>query len=115
MRSHLQRVVISAETQVFAGRIRVDNFVRIHLAVGIPQRLELAERLHQLRAKHFWEQSAARLAVSVFSGKRSAITQHQIRGAVDEFQVFADARFTKQVEIHLHVNASVPEMAVKMC
>ena len=49
--------------------------------------------LHQFGPEHFGQQRAARLPVAVLAGKRAAVADHQIGGALDEFAVVANAVF----------------------
>ena len=49
----------------------------------------------------------------MLSRERTAITQDQIGGALDEFGKLANARFTEQIEAHLHVDATMPKMTVE--
>ena len=87
--------------------------MRIHAVLGIPGGLEFAERPHQFRAEHFRKQRAARLAVAMLAGKRTAVADHEIGRALDEFAVIANALLALQIEADAHVNAAVPEMSVK--
>src|SRR3546814_7136581 len=50
----------------------------------IPDRLELAERLHQFRAIHLRQQARAHLTVAMLAGQRAAVTEDQIGGLVHE-------------------------------
>ena len=87
-----QRLVVRAQPQILGRQVGVDHFVRIHPVVGIPRRLEFAESLHQFRPEHFRQQRAARLPVAMLAGKRAAVAHHQIRGALDELAILANAR-----------------------
>ena len=49
-------LVISAQAQIFIDAIGLNHLVRVHLVLQIPDGLELAEGLHQLRAKHLGQQ-----------------------------------------------------------
>ena len=62
--------------------------------------------------EHLRQQRAARLAVAVLAGERAAVAHHQIRRALDELAVLANAGFALQIEADLHVNAAVAEVAV---
>ena len=48
----------------------------------------------------------------MFARQRAAVGNHQIRGTIDKFGVFADAAFSEQIETDLHVNAAVAEVPV---
>src|SRR5215472_17192696 len=49
----------------------------------------------------------------MLSGKRAAVTHHQIGRPVDEFSVFSNSPFGLEVEVDSHVNAPMPKMAVE--
>src|SRR5712692_5272677 len=53
VRCGLPRVVGWAKAKIFIQPVRLDHLARIHLPVRIPDRLELAEGLHQFRSEHF--------------------------------------------------------------
>ena len=57
----------------------IDEFAGVHAVVGIPQRLEFAEGLHQLGAEHLGQQRGAGLAVAVLAAEGSAETQNHDR------------------------------------
>src|SRR5581483_3050081 len=113
MRLRLPRVVVSSQPQIFIQLIRFDQLSRIHLPFGIPERLELAEGLHEFRAKHFWQQLGTLLAVTMFTGERTAVSNNQIGSFSHELAVFADTIAGLQVEANSSVNAAVSEMAVE--
>ena len=69
----------------------IDELAGIHAVAGIPERLELAEGLHELGAEHFGQQGGARLAVAVLAGERAAEAEDDIGGAVDELAEVAHA------------------------
>src|SRR5438876_3776149 len=56
MRLDLGWVVLGPDAQVFVQAIRMHNFARIHLVVGVPDGLELAEGLYKFGAVHLGEQ-----------------------------------------------------------
>ena len=84
----------------------------VHAIVRIPQCFELAERLHQLRAKHLRQQCAARLSVAVLAGERSAELEHDVGGAVDKFAIRLYAFHRAEVIAHTRVDAALPEVPV---
>src|SRR5947207_11447312 len=49
----LPRTVVRSQPQIFIQPVRLNQLARIHLPIGIPDRLELAKSLHQLGPKHF--------------------------------------------------------------
>ena len=75
------RVVAGAEAQVLVDAVRVDDLARVHLPVRIPDRLELAERLDQLRAEHLRQELASRLAVAVLARERAAVATRRASAA----------------------------------
>src|SRR5947209_2420100 len=113
MRERLPRLVIRAEAQIFSRKICVHEFARIHLVVGIPGRLELAKRGHQLRTEHFGQQRAARLTVAMFAGERTAVADDEVGGTLDECAVVANTVGALEVEADAHVNAAVAEVSVE--
>ena len=72
-------------------RMGIDHFAGIHLAQRIPDRLELAERLHQFFAEHFRQQLRPGLPVAMLAGERAAVSHDQIGGLVQEGPPFSDA------------------------
>src|SRR5207237_8541410 len=58
---------IGAYAKMCVERVGIHDLARIHLPVGIPDRLEIAKGLDHLRAEHAREQLAARLAIPVFT------------------------------------------------
>src|SRR5205085_1465704 len=48
----LPRVVVGPETEIFVEAVGFDDLSGVHLPVGIPDRLELAEGFDQFRSKH---------------------------------------------------------------
>ena len=67
------RSIPRTQAQVFVEPIRLNQLAGIHLPIGIPERLELSERLHELSAKHLGKKLGARLPVSMLARERSAI------------------------------------------
>ena len=61
-------------------RYGVDDLAGVHLVVRVPDGLELAEGLHQLRPEHLGKQLGARLAVAVLAREGAAVANHQIGG-----------------------------------
>src|SRR5690242_13684243 len=67
VRFRLSRIVGGTEAQVFVQAIRINNLARIHVAMRIPDGLELAKCLYKFGTIHFGQQFRASLAVSMFS------------------------------------------------
>ena len=68
---------------------RIDQLAGIHAVVRIPQRLELAKRLHQLGPEHLRQERRARLPIAVLAAQRSAELQHHVRRAIEKFAEIA--------------------------
>ncbi len=113
MRLDRPRMIVGAEPQIGVRLTRVDELAGVHLVVGIPQALELAERSHQLGAEHLRQQRAARLAVAVLPRNRSAVLDDDVRRTIDELTELLNARLRLQVEVDAHVHASLAEVAVE--
>ena len=98
------------DSKILIERIGIDHLARIHLPVGIPDRFELSERLHQLGAEHTRQQLAPRLPVAMFARERSAVPVHEVRGVLHERSEFGDAFHRLQIEADAAVDASLAEM-----
>ena len=59
VRLQLRRRVVGAESQVVRDPVRVDDLARVHLPLRIPDRLELAEGIDQLRPEHLRQELGA--------------------------------------------------------
>ena len=90
----------------------VDQLARVHLVLGIPQPLELAECVHQLLAEHFRQQRTARLAIAVLARERAAVLDHDVGRAIDELAHVQDAGLALEIEVDAHVHAALAEVAV---
>ena len=110
---HRDRLIARAQAQVFVQRVGVDLLPRIHLPFRVPYALVFAEGLHHLGPEHPDQQFAARLAVAVLAGERSAQHRHKVRGLFHEGAKIPDALFAHQVEIDPHVHAGLAKMPVK--
>ena len=99
VRLRLPGIVVGAQAQILVQLVGLDQLAGIHLPCRIPNRLELAEGLHQFRAKHFRKQFGARLAVAVLAGERAAVADHQVGGLFHELAELGDAVFRLQIEI----------------
>src|SRR5579875_1324080 len=112
LRLRLPRLVIQAHAQIFIHAIRIHELAGIHSAFRVPNRLEFAERLRQLRPEHFRIKLGARLPVAVLAGKRPSVAQRQVSGFLHESTKAANAFRASEVEIDAHMNAALAEMAV---
>jgi hypothetical protein len=63
----------------------------IHLPIGIPERFEFAEGLHQFRAKHLRKQLAAGLTIAVLAGDGATVADHEIGGLFHKLAELGDA------------------------
>src|SRR5690606_22498750 len=70
--------VVRMDAQVLVHAIGVHYLAGIHAVARIPDRLELAECLHELRAVHARQELRARLAVAVLARDRAAVLDHQV-------------------------------------
>src|SRR5204863_8745689 len=61
VRRGLQGAIAGPEPQILIDAIRIDDLARIHPAGRIPDRLELTERVDQIRAEHFRQELRLRL------------------------------------------------------
>ena len=113
MRFRLQGFVVGAQAQIFGWQVGVDNFVGIQLVVGIPDRLEFTEGVHELGPEHFWKQGSARLPVAVLAGERASVADDQVGCPFNKLAVFADAGFALEIEAYAHVDAPMPEVAIE--
>src|ERR1700720_231617 len=107
------RIIARAKAKVFVQLVRLDQFARIHLPVGIPERLELTKGLHEFRAKHLREKFTARLSVSMFARERAAVADDEVGGLFHELAEFAHAFGRFQIVIHAGVDAGVAEVPIK--
>src|SRR5262245_33203347 len=62
------RVVGRTQAKVGVHRVWIDDLAWIHLAVRVPDRLELPERPDEVVAEHLGQARAARLAIAVLAG-----------------------------------------------
>ncbi len=92
MRLRLQRFVVRTQPQILRGQIGIHYLMRIQFVLRIPDRLELAEGVHQFRTEHLGQQSAARLPVAVLAGERTSIADDQVGCPFDKLAILADAR-----------------------
>src|SRR5438067_10014776 len=63
----LPRVVSGAQAQIFVEAIGINDLARIHLAIGIPNSLELAKGLDKFRTVHLGKQFRTSLTITVLS------------------------------------------------
>ena len=94
VRSRLVSMDIDSVAQIFSRIVDahgIGELAGIHAVVGIPQCLEFAERLDQLRAEHFGQQRGARLAVAMLAGERAAKCEHNVRRALNELAELAQS------------------------
>src|ERR1700677_1548685 len=109
----LPRIVVGAEAEIFVQAIGFDELARIHLPIGIPQRLKLAEGLHNFRPKLSGKKFGSRLAVSMFAGKRTAVADYEIGSLFHKLAEPANALDRFEIVIHARVDASVAEVSIE--
>src|SRR5215510_9725437 len=78
------RIVVSAEAKVFIHAIGINFLPRIHLPLGVPGTLELAESLYQFRAIHLDQKLTSGLAIAMLAGKRATQADYQVRRFLHE-------------------------------
>src|SRR6266404_2335739 len=113
MRLGLPRIISGTEAQVFIEAIRLDELARVHLPIGIPDRLELTEGLHNFRSKHFWKKLGAGLPVSVFARERAAVADDKVGSLFHELAELADAFGGFEIVVHTGVHTGVAEVSVE--
>src|SRR5690606_24410551 len=98
--------------EVLVERVRVDDLARVHAPVGVPRRLELPERLHDLAAEHPRQELAPRLAIAVLARERAAVRDDEVGALLHERPEAGHAFDGLQVEGAAHVDAPLAEVAV---
>src|SRR3954454_22984099 len=104
---------ISTESQVLVDRKWIDDLVRIHLVLRIPDGLEFLERLNEFRTEHLGQHLCLRLTVAVLSRNGTTVADYQIRGLADECSVIADAFNGAEVEVDAGMDAALSEVPVQ--
>ena len=107
------RPVAGPEAQILVDAVRADHLARVHLPVGIPDRLELVERVDEVLAVHERQKLRLALPVTVLAGQRSAVRDHQVRRLRHEPAVLVDALSRLEVELDARVHASLTEMPIE--
>ena len=92
--------------------VGVDELVGVEAVGGVPETLEGAEGLHELRAEHLGEEDSAGLAVAVFAGEGASVGEGDVGGSLDELAELEDAGAGFEVEVEAHVDAALAEVAV---
>src|SRR5579864_4897276 len=113
MRFWLPWVVVRSKSQVFINAIRINDFSRIHLPIGVPDGFELTECLDQFCSEHLAEKFSTRLPVTVLSAKATAILDAQIGGLFHERTPFSYPWFAHQVKAYAAMDATLPKMSVE--
>ena len=106
-------VVARAQPQVVRDRICIDHLVRVHLRLGVPDRLELMECLDQLGTEHLRQELRPRLPVTVFARQRSATSDYEVGRLVEKRSERLDAGRGLEVEVHAGVQAALAEVPVE--
>src|ERR1051326_5006427 len=71
-------MVMGTNAQILVERIWINHLARVHLPIGVPDRLELTKGLNQLLTEHLGQEFSPRLPIAMFARKRSSIAQDQI-------------------------------------
>src|SRR6185437_17011839 len=77
------RLVVRAEAEVLVDAVRAHDLARVHLPVGIPDRLELLEGADEVVAEHLRQELGLRLAVAVLARDRAAELDHEVARVVE--------------------------------
>src|SRR5689334_18052534 len=109
----LRRPIAWANAQIGGDGIGIDDLARIHSALGIPDRLEFAKCLDELRAIHFFEKLATGLTIAVLSRKRAIVADDKLCRLVEEAAPFLNSGLVIEVEGNRAMHQAVPEMAVQ--
>src|ERR1700674_3764355 len=113
MRLGLPGIIAGTEAEILVEAIRFDELAWVHLPIGIPERFELAEGLHNFRPKHFGKKLGAGLPVSVFAGEGAAVADDEVGSLFHELTELADALGGFEIVVHAGVNAGMAEMSVE--
>src|SRR5690606_14383118 len=106
-------IVVGAETEIRVPRVGIDELARVHPPLGVPDRLELAEGLHELVAEHDGEEIAPGLTVPVLAREGAAVAGDDLCGLAGEIAVLLDPRGALEVEVDARVDAPLAEVAVE--
>ncbi len=93
--------------------VRVDDLARVHLPVGVPDRLELAEGRDELVAEHLRQELRPRLAVAVLARERAAELEDEVGRLVEEAAEGLDPLRRLEVEVPAGVDAALAVVAVE--
>src|SRR5215204_991299 len=111
VRLYLRRVVICAGAQVCVQRVGVYDLSRVHLALGVPDLLELAEGVDKLFPEHYGQELRP-LALAVLASYRAAVADHQLRRLIQKRAELLEALSGFQVEGDAGVDATLAEVPV---
>src|SRR6478752_7083978 len=107
------RLVVGAEAEVLVDAVGPDDLARVHLPVGVPDRLELLEGPDEVVAEHLRQELRARLAVAVLPGQRAAELEHEVARVLEPAPELRDAGLRDQVEVPASVDAALAVVAVE--
>ena len=99
--------------QVRVERQRIHDLARVHSTARVPDRLELAERGHELRPEHAGQQLRSGLAVAVLARKRAAVPDDHVGRLLDERAEGTQPCGRPEVELGPQMEAAVAEVAVE--
>src|SRR6185312_11329921 len=101
------------EPEVLVDPVRPDDLARVHLPVGIPDRLELLKGADQVVAEHLGQELGLRLAVAVLARDRAAELDHEVARVVEPAPELLDARLRDEIEVPASVDAALAVVAVE--
>src|SRR6185437_5469949 len=107
MSLRLPRGKVGAEAQVLVDGEWIDDFIRIHLVLRIPDRLELLECLHEFRPEHFGQHLGLGLSVSVLARNGTTVTDNQIGGLADEGAIVANSFHSTKIKVDARVDTAL--------
>ena len=107
------RLVVGAEAEVLVDAVRPDDLARVHLPVGVPDRLELLEGADEVVAEHLRQELRARLAVAVLARQRAAELEHEVARVLEPAPELRDPGLRDQVEVPAGVDAALAVVAVE--
>ncbi len=113
VRLHLDRVIARPHAQVLAGQRRVDDPVRVHLVLRVPDRLELAEGVHQLGPEHLRQERRLGLPVAVLARDRPAVPADHVGRLIQVRAEMPDALDRLQIEVDPRVDTPLAEVSIQ--
>src|ERR671936_480951 len=103
-------VITRSEPQVLVQPVSIHDLARIHLASWIPDRLEFAKRLHQLRTEHLRQQLRVDLPIAMPPKKCPAILHDEVGCRFEECTEIGNPRGRPQIVVDPDVETALTEM-----